>query len=164
MTVDILKRLIQYEEESIKEIQDVEEALREEMSLKVPMMDLDITTKLIMAGWYGKEVYVSGVLESTDRHIPHRMAFLKRLGPRRKSKGTITARDIERAKAVPIPSLMKFVRLQARCLWHTDKNPSLHYYAKGNRAHCFSCGHDEDSIGVYMALNNVDFATAVRAL
>ena len=102
--------------------------------------------------------------------IYNRLAHLKRElrkikpPPIRKGNISVSDIDIERAKAVPISSLMRFVRHTAQCLWHTDNHPSLYFYEKENRVHCFVCERNEDSIGVYMALNGVNFATAVRAL
>ena len=168
VSVDNLKRVIQYEEESIKEIQDNANWLRNELAEKVPMMDVDIATKLAVVSLHGKEAYVSGLYNSEDRHIGNRLGYLTRrlraITPVRKSSVGVNDMDIERAKAVPISSLVRFVRHTAQCLWHTDNNPSLYLYEKENRVNCFSCGRNEDAIGVYMALNGVDFATAVRAL
>jgi len=62
--------------------------------------------------------------------------------------------NIEKAKAFPIDRLLDFNRgSKVTCLWHNDKNPSLHYYKKQNRVHCFSCGANKDAIDVVMALN-----------
>lgn len=72
--------------------------------------------------------------------------------------------DIERAKEVPIPTLLKFVKNKAACPWHNDSTPSLHYYPKTNSVYCFGCDHYGDSIDVYRSIHNCSFKVAVNAL
>jgi hypothetical protein len=50
---------------------------------------------------------------------------------------------------------------KAFCKWHADtKNPNLSIDPDGH-CHCYACGAHYDTFGVVMALENVDFATAV---
>lgn len=73
--------------------------------------------------------------------------------------------QLSRAKQFPITSLMPFNRAhKAVCLWHSDTHPSLHYYAKNNKVHCFSCGKTGDAVDVYMAINNCSFLEAIKGL
>jgi len=76
----------------------------------------------------------------------------------------ITAADIEQAKMYPIGRLIDFSKGKALCLWHVDKNPSLHWYRQNNKVKCFACGKSGDSIDVHMQQTGVDFITAVRQL
>ena len=85
--------------------------------------------------------------------------------PRKESKGQINTEMIERAKQVPISSMLDFERGKKRlCLWHSDTQPSLSLHEKGNFVKCFSCDKYADSIAVYQELNNCDFKTAVKEL
>ena len=78
-----------------------------------------------------------------------------------KTKGTL---NIERAKKVPITSLIEVRKDgKARCVWHSERTPSMHVY-KNNKAHCFGCGKRGDVVDVFQALNGVDFKTAVTSL
>lgn len=76
------------------------------------------------------------------------------------------AGDVERAKAHPIPNLLKFDRnSKAPCIWHEEKTPSLHYFKKTNTVYCFGgCGKRGDAIDVYRQINHCSFLEAVKAL
>lgn len=77
----------------------------------------------------------------------------------------ITDAMVATAKAVPIDTLVKVNRAhKALCVWHEDKNPSMHYYKRGNRAKCFACGARGDAIDVYCAVYGVTFKEAVKAM
>ena len=72
---------------------------------------------------------------------------------------------IATAKNFPITSLLgEPCNGNFDCLWHSDSNPSLHYYPETNTVYCFSCQTFGDSLDVYMKMNNVDFIEAVRNL
>jgi hypothetical protein len=78
----------------------------------------------------------------------------------------ISPDEIERARAVPINTLIKVGRdNKARCPLpqHNDKTASLHVY-RDNHAYCFGCGKRASAIDIYMALHSCDFKTAVKAL
>lgn len=84
---------------------------------------------------------------------------------RPKKAAVMDADALVRAKAFPISELVEFNRQKkAKCLWHDDGDPSMHYYESQNKVHCFSCGHRGDAVDVYMALNKVSFSEAVQAL
>jgi DNA primase len=73
--------------------------------------------------------------------------------------------NIAKAKEYPIDQLLEFRGSHCCCIFHDERTPSMKYYPKTNRAHCFgACGKSFDSIDIYQQLNNVDFATAVQAL
>lgn len=72
---------------------------------------------------------------------------------------------VERAKAHPIHTLLKFNKdHKAPCIWHSEKSPSLHYYAAQNRVHCFGCGKHGDAIDVIRQMRGCTFAEAVDFL
>lgn len=73
---------------------------------------------------------------------------------------------INRAKSYPITNLVQFDRTKnIKCLWHSERTASLHYYPKTNTAYCFGgCGRAYDAIDFYRAIHNCNFTTAVREL
>lgn len=80
-----------------------------------------------------------------------------------KIKDEIYNIDVKRARAYPIKNLIKVNRQRkAKCLWHDDKEPSMHVYP--DHAYCFVCGKRVNAVDVYMQLNGCDFKTAVAAL
>ena len=77
----------------------------------------------------------------------------------------ITDEMIARAKEHPITEILgEPTRGKYNCIWHDDKNPSMHYYEKTNSVHCFSCGKGGDSIDVAMTVYNIEFLEAVKNL
>ena len=72
--------------------------------------------------------------------------------------------EIELARSTPIDSLLKFSHGAIKCIWHTEKEGSLHYYKDSNHVFCFGCSRSGDAIDVYMTLHNVSFRTAVNEL
>lgn len=72
--------------------------------------------------------------------------------------------DFERAKLVPIDSIVHFTRGFAPCLWHDEKTPSMKYYKKNNKVHCFGCGKGGDVIDVMQQIKQCDVKTAVQFL
>lgn len=73
------------------------------------------------------------------------------------------ANDIERAKSVPISTLFKVVQNKILCPFHNDHTPSMHVF-KDNRAFCFVCSKQADTIDLYRVLHNSTFREAVEAL
>ena len=79
----------------------------------------------------------------------------------------VTDRQIEQARAVPITSLIEFIRGFSPCLWHGEKTGSLHIIPNTNecRAYCHgACGRAYDAIDAYMFVHNCTFISAVKAL
>jgi len=76
----------------------------------------------------------------------------------------ITDSMIDRAREYPIESLIEVKRGKARCIsgTHEDSRPSMS--VKNNRVFCFSCGLNEDVIGVHMKLNDLSFFDSVGRL
>lgn len=70
-----------------------------------------------------------------------------------------------RAKLYPISELIDFTSNKSRCLWHSEKSASLHYYKDTNTCYCFGmCGKVYDSIDVYRKIHNCSFNEAINNL
>ena len=69
--------------------------------------------------------------------------------------------NFERAKLVPVDSLIQFTRGFAPCIWHDEKSPSMKHYRKNNKVHCFGCGKGGDVIDVVQQLKGCDVKEAV---
>ena len=74
-----------------------------------------------------------------------------------------TTDRIQRAKQYPITNFpeLTFIRGKAKCVWHNDNTPSMHYYKTSNTVYCFSCGKFGDSIAVYRQIHGCTFKEAV---
>jgi hypothetical protein len=73
--------------------------------------------------------------------------------------------DKEKAREIPIDTFIDFNNAHnAECLWHSDSNPSMHYYEDENRVWCFSCNQGGDVIDVIQQLHDVDFVKALEIL
>jgi len=72
--------------------------------------------------------------------------------------------NLEVIKQVPISNFIKFNHNTAKCLWHSERTPSMHYYKKDNHVKCFGCSKYADVIDVVMAINNCSFKEAVKIL
>jgi DNA primase len=79
-------------------------------------------------------------------------------------KNIVYGTDVEKAREYPIDNLIKVHGSKALCIWHADKNPSMHYYKESNHVYCFSCGKHGDVIDVYRHINNCSFKEAVKGL
>ncbi len=83
--------------------------------------------------------------------------------PVKKPTTGVTDLDIERARMMPIKSLVKVTPMKkTACLWHIDKHPSMHVYR--DHAYCFVCNKRADSIDFTRELYHLDFVEAVKWL
>jgi hypothetical protein len=90
---------------------------------------------------------------------------IKSKGRKRTPKGALSESDIQNAKAVPITNYIEFRRdSKAKCIWHSERSGSMHYYPKTNTVHCFGGGQSGDVVDVIQQLNGVEFRDAVRFL
>jgi hypothetical protein len=101
-----------------------------------------------------------------DEAVQELQALLKSLktlndAPR---ENAITQDMIEQAKAVPIDSLIEFIRGKARCFAHDDKSPSMYYATKKNAANCPVCNKSWDSIEILKERDGLTFTKAVKEL
>lgn len=69
-----------------------------------------------------------------------------------------------RAKDYSITDLIKFQKEKARCIWHTEDTPSMHYYPDTNSVYCFGCGKHGDAIDVYQQMYKCSFKEAIEKL
>ena len=79
-------------------------------------------------------------------------------------KGGITDNMIEQAREIDIRSVVDFERGKALAWCHEDKNPSLTYMSRTNKAWCAACGKYFDPIAVMMERDGTNFPDAVRKL
>ncbi len=106
--------------------------------------------------------HVDIALDWVKKELSLEYEWSDRQSSREKYKGDRT--DVEKARTYPIRDLIKVNRQhKAVCLFHTDKDPSMHVY-KDNHAYCFVCNKRADAINIYMALNNCSFKEALKAL
>ena len=55
-------------------------------------------------------------------------------------------------------------RAKYKCVLHEEDTASLVVYLDQNTCHCYGCGFNSDVVGLYMAMNNCDFRTALNEL
>lgn len=73
--------------------------------------------------------------------------------------------SLAKAKSYPIENLLEFNSGGfAKCLWHEERSPSLKWYPKRNKAHCFAGCGDFDSIDAYQKIHNVNLNEAIKKL
>lgn len=109
--------------------------------------------------------FIEALTQEKELELRQLRSQLKMLTPRSASGVAlaITANDIWKAKQVPIALLIKVNRAhKAVCLFHGDKDPSMHVY--NTNYHCFSCGAHGTAIDIVMKLHNIPFIDAVKRL
>lgn len=75
------------------------------------------------------------------------------------------AEKIRVAKQVPIDQYIQFTPARmAKCIWHDEKTPSMHYYKNQNRVKCFGCSQMGDTIDVIMQLYDTDMKGALKII
>jgi len=75
----------------------------------------------------------------------------------------LTSNEIAQAKLVPISTFLKVpAHKKVLCLFHSDKQPSMHVY--GTTYHCFTCSAHGTVVDIIMKTRNCSFASAVRFL
>ena len=112
-----------------------------------------------MEEWYYTLIFVDCFrvrIEKSIEKLERILSYMK--------KGKGGELDVQKARQRPISDFIEFNGFGfARSIWNTsDKTPSMKYYRKENRVHCFSTGEDEDVIGVVMQLRNCKFIDAVK--
>jgi len=103
-----------------------------------------------------KEVKKSAKLKKEIRRLDR--AMLKT------GENTITDEMIDQARQFPIDQLIQFVKGSTVAFCHDDKNPSLTWDKKRNRAKCWPCDKSFDPIAVLMERDGYQFKDAVREL
>lgn len=79
-------------------------------------------------------------------------------------KGAITDEMIRQAKEHPFTDLLEFRRNTASCPFHEDRTPSMFYYQKDNKVHCFSCHRSFDTISFIQERDRLGFTDAIKFL
>ena len=133
--------------------------------MSIPEMVID-RDKAELAAFIEWTAFFEPIVERSEDHLKrlNRMMDLMKETKKDQSKD-ITEEDIARAKQIPISSFIQFNQAGfARCLWHSDKNPSMKFYKKENRCWCFSCNQGGDVIDVIKQIREVDFIQAVKHL
>lgn len=85
-------------------------------------------------------------------------------GTKKRKAAQDFAISLQRAKEYPIENLIKIQRNKAQCLWHDDRDPSMHYYRKDNRVYCFVCNQGWDALDVVQKLHDCDLKEAVAII
>lgn len=107
----------------------------------------------------------ASVWQSTFFHDAYIKEHTKPIPEKKEHRDRSKIKDeILRAKLYPIDTLVEFNDHKARCLWHSEKTASMHFYSDTNKVHCFGCGKSADSIDVYMQMFNCSFKEAVIKL
>lgn len=152
-----IKRLIKENEKFLEEAQEYQNEVRGFLASRVPIYDIGICTTLVVTVTYG------GKIKEAEENLSRLRRLLYLYEPPKPTKDGITDADIARAKEVPIRNLVEVRMNKTKCLWHSEKTPSMHVYPD-QHTYCFSCGKRSDTIGVYQILHNCNFVTAVKAL
>ncbi len=108
-------------------------------------------------------------INEADKHIARLRRQQAYFAPR-SITGRITDADIQRAREVPIASLISTnlrsmgKTLTTNCPLHKDRTPSFVIYKESNTCWCFGCQQGGDSIALVRLLNNLSFIEAVKYL
>lgn len=88
---------------------------------------------------------------------------LRLLTPSKVKEGDISTIDILTARSVPISTFVDIPpSKKVLCLFHADKNASMHIYQ--TNYYCFACGASGDVISFIMKQRNLPFKEAVLFL
>jgi hypothetical protein len=154
---DILPDKVREWDTEIKRLVDIaKRALRESISRNF----LEIRIAL--------QVLAIPRISVAEKHLA-RLRHLIRLSSGRPATWHITDADIQRAKAVPIESLIPSnVRrtgktFVANCPLHNDRSPSFVIYPD-NHFHCYGCHEHGDTIALTQKLHGLPFIEAVKYL
>ena len=101
-------------------------------------------------------------IEKLEKDRKYLVSLIK---PNDNYKNIINADIISKAKQVPISDYIDIGKNgKAKCLFHDDKNPSMHIYKDTNTFFCFTCSAAGTVIDIVMKLWGLDFVGAVRRL
>lgn len=168
----ILKQLCQSDKEMLANYWIKEREVKNKMLSNIKTIaHADIYTELIMLMYSNLKHHVikqgkefNQILNCEDR-LKKNEQILGFLNNKSHPQALDWLTQIARAKTYPISQLLEFNRAGfAKCLWHDEKEPSLKYYQKDNRIHCFSCGRDDDAIGVVQHTMKLSFKESIQWL
>ncbi len=158
----VVENIVRYQNES----KDLREAVKRKHLLIQEV--LDRWTRWVLEALV-VEVEGKGILKARE-HIARLRRLLADFDGVRQSSTRFCEQDIERARAVPIETVIgvelqksgdKFVGL---CPIHQEKTPSFYVYTKTNTFHCFGCGAGGDIINLVKKLYGCSFVEAVNKL
>lgn len=115
------------------------------------------------------QAFVIPKINDVDKHVARLRRQQAHFSPRVVA-GRITDIDIQRAKEVPIISLISSNTrrtgrtLTAKCPLHKERTPSFVIYTASNTCWCFGCQKGGDSIALTRLLHNLSFIEAVKYL
>ena len=139
--------------------------VREQMFVESAAIDQFEGLPIDFESWIGIYNYIlfANVLDRFLNLAKEQRALLMEFS-RKPSAGMITDDMKERARQYPVTQLIDFQRGRAVAWCHPDKNPSLYYAPRINKAVCPVCNQYFDSISVLMQRDSLTFAEAVKQL
>lgn len=116
---------------------------------------------MVLAGDEVSLLWAKEIKEELDYLIAHEAGeFVQE----RKTE-SITDDMVERARNVPVTSLLQFGRNGRAAAWcHEDRRPSLYLMSRTGRAACPVCNKSFDAIAILVERDNYSFTDAVRIL
>jgi len=120
--------------------------------------------------WVAVQVAVIPRIEDAANHIARLQRQIRHVSARRSIIGHITETDIQRARDIPIASLIPSnIRRSGKtfttnCPLHEDRSPSFVIYTETNSCWCFGCQQGGDCIALTRLLHGLSFIEAVKYL
>lgn len=108
-------------------------------------------------------------IEAAAKHIARLQRQIRHISGR-PITGRITEADIQRAKEIPIASLLSTnlrktgKTITTTCPLHADRSPSFVIYTETNSCWCFGCQQGGDIIALTQKLHGLTFIDAVKYL
>lgn len=156
-----LEELIKEQEAEVKHLKEHAKDIKQYVGKMYPSNPLKQDREA--EGWL--RVAVWRKLYPLKARVKENKELLSRMKRKENSTTPSNRVDVADVKDVPISAYIDFNKQgKAQCIWHNDKNPSLHYYAKDNRVHCFSCGAGGDVVDVIQKLHECTFKEALTVL
>ncbi len=169
---DVTEYILKFGEQSFLEL--VEHSRSYTIPQEDEMVGIDKKICVKMNKVFGQAANEIVILQQTDRrkHLDIiRLFLLDRFEHykyllARFVKTKITSDDLTEIKRIPMDRFIDFNQAGfAKCMWHADKDASLHYYPKDNRAYCFgACQRNFDVIDAIMLIENINFGDAIKRL
>lgn len=123
---------------------------RSNLAAKVPFKDLEMALALVGAAtWWRRLEQIEDLIQMNEG--------LLRIQTHKSRAAEVIA--------IPITDFMAFNRMGfGKCPFHNDKAPSMRYYKRDNRAHCFAGCGQKNVIQVYAQIKGFDTKQAFKEL